>query len=198
VNKKLTSLYPLLTAGMFMLIGTMFLVWLGRDQSRIINQPMGSLDLQPLIAADEAVDPHAWEEQVLVVHFWGTWCPPCREEYPEFAKLHDRLKDDKRIRFISVSCSPGMEKDMDALRDSTAAFLESLDVDMPIYADTTAFTRSHVARLMASKGMGYPTTLIVDRQGMIRDAWVGMANMPKLEKAIKRVADQPLEKPASK
>ena len=61
---------------------------------------------------------------------------------------------------------------------------------MPIYVDTAAFTRSHVARLLASQGMSYPTTLVIDRKGIIRDAWMGMADLGKLEANIKKIVLQ--------
>ena len=193
MNKKIFSLFPLMIAGWFMLAGIMFLVWLGRDQSRIIDVPMGPMDLQPLIAATAPLEPKAWEEQIVILHFWGTWCAPCREEYPEFAKLYERLKNDKRFLFVSVSCSPGIENDTDKLRSETAEYLNSIKVDMPIYVDTTAFTRSYIAKMLASQGMGYPTTLVIDRKGIIRDAWIGKADITKLEANIAKIASQPAE-----
>jgi thiol-disulfide isomerase/thioredoxin len=191
MNKKIFSLFPLMIAGWFMLAGIMFLVWLGRDQSRILDVPMGPLDLQPLLVATEPVNPEAWKDHVVVLHFWGTWCAPCRKEYPEFAKLYERLKNDERIQFISVSCSPGIEKDVAKLKSDTSDYLRSIQVDMPVYADTTAFTRSYIAKLLASQGMGYPTTLVIDRNGIIRDAWVGAADITKLEAKIVEIASQP-------
>ena len=64
---------------------------------------------------------------------------------------------------------------------------------MPIYVDTTAFTRSYIAKMLASQGMGYPTTLVIDRKGIIRDAWIGKADITKLEANIAKIASQPAE-----
>ncbi|MGZ8251741.1 MAG: TlpA family protein disulfide reductase, partial [Methylophilaceae bacterium] len=34
-----------------------------------------------------------WQGKILVVNFWATWCPPCRDEMPELSQLHDAYKD---------------------------------------------------------------------------------------------------------
>lgn len=39
-----------------------------------------------------------------LVNFWGTWCPPCRQEMPEMQKLYNTYKD--RVEFVGVSMGP--------------------------------------------------------------------------------------------
>ncbi|MDP1896768.1 MAG: TlpA disulfide reductase family protein, partial [Sulfurimicrobium sp.] len=38
--------------------------------------------------------------KVLLVHFWGTWCPPCRNEMPELQKLHQALGGSSDIQLV--------------------------------------------------------------------------------------------------
>jgi thiol-disulfide isomerase/thioredoxin len=39
----------------------------------------------------------------LILHFWATWCPPCREEMPELVKFVGDTKGDVNVEFLAVS-----------------------------------------------------------------------------------------------
>ncbi len=39
----------------------------------------------------------------LILHFWATWCPPCREEMPELVKFVGDTKSDANVEFLAVS-----------------------------------------------------------------------------------------------
>jgi thiol-disulfide isomerase/thioredoxin len=42
-----------------------------------------------------------WKDKVVLLNFWATWCPPCREEVPELVDLQTRYKD--RLQVIGIS-----------------------------------------------------------------------------------------------
>ena len=42
-----------------------------------------------------------WKDKVVLLNFWATWCPPCREEVPELVDLQSRYKD--RLQVIGIS-----------------------------------------------------------------------------------------------
>ncbi len=183
-SKKLYSLIPLYLAAIFMLCGMMFLVWLGREKNVIVNTPMSDLDLAPLIDVEEAPTLASLQGKVTILHFWGTWCGPCRDEYPEFSKLMAKLRIDPNVQVLSVSCSGGPETDLPGLEEETRKFLEEIPNKLPIYADPAAFTRGKIAGMFASGGFAYPTTVVVDTKGTIRSYYRGKANMQKLEKDV--------------
>lgn len=43
-----------------------------------------------------------WNDRVLVINFWATWCPPCRDEIPEFIKLQDKYAE-RGLQFIGIA-----------------------------------------------------------------------------------------------
>lgn len=43
-----------------------------------------------------------WQNKLLVINFWATWCAPCREEMPIFAKLQQRLAPNG-VQFVGIA-----------------------------------------------------------------------------------------------
>ncbi len=102
----------------------------------------------------ELVDVAADRGKVRVVDFWATWCEPCREELPAL----DALAHELGGRGLSVY---GVSFDEDAAQ--IPAFLAQVPVRFRILWDRGGdqlSSRFDVARL--------PTTLIVDRRGIVR------------------------------
>jgi thiol-disulfide isomerase/thioredoxin len=46
-----------------------------------------------------------FQDKLLVVNFWATWCGPCREEMPMFARLQDEWAA-RGVQFVGVSAEP--------------------------------------------------------------------------------------------
>ena len=43
-----------------------------------------------------------WRGKLLVVNFWATWCPPCREEMPGFSRLNTKFTS-KSVQFVGIA-----------------------------------------------------------------------------------------------
>lgn len=96
--------------------------------------------------------------KIVVLDFWATWCPPCRESVPELREL-TRQYDPSRLVLISVSA----DEDDSAWRQ----FVADQKMTWPQYRDadkrlTTAFTVR-----------AYPTYLVIDGDGVIIHRIVG-------------------------
>lgn len=131
------------------------------------------LELEPLTGDGPAIGLPELQGRVTVLNFWGTWCPPCLEEFPHVAALRIRFRRDRRFQLLAVSCPAGDDSDLSALREETAAFLRKHEFELPTYADPLEITRVAVQNLLGMTYFAYPTTLVLDETGIVRGAWTG-------------------------
>jgi thiol-disulfide isomerase/thioredoxin len=135
-----------------------------------VGKSLAGISLAPLTGDPPPIDEASLTGKVTLINFWGTWCPPCRAEFPHVVALWEELKDEPEFQLAAVSCLPGLEKSRDDLSD-TAKFLAKQGTNMPTYWDPQGRTRIALDRVVP--GFGFPTTVLLDRQGTIRGVWSG-------------------------
>lgn len=158
--------------------------WLQPDFARsgagpAVGKPAPSLNLVSLPTSDDAASATDTQfgfatDQVTVLHFWGTWCSPCRRELPELAELQRELSTNPKFRFIAVSCPGFDDRSLDTLAQRTREFYKTHQIELPTYADPDTSSRRSVLDLMQREAMAYPTTILIDPQGIIQATWVGI------------------------
>ena len=113
---------------------------------------------------------------IVVIDFWGTWCPPCRRAIPHTAKVAEEFAD-QGVEFIGVSNTRGSEK-MGTLADELGmSFPTAADVD-----DKTA---------KAFKVQWWPFYVLVDREGIVRAAGL---RTDKIDQAVElMLTEQPFQ-----
>lgn len=95
--------------------------------------------------------------RLVLVNFWASWCPPCRDEAPVLERGWRKYKD-RGVSFIGVNL---WDQESDARQ-----FLQEQSVSYP-----NGYARDEVA---VSYGLtGIPETFIVDANGMIVRRWFG-------------------------
>ena len=98
--------------------------------------------------------------QVVFVNFWATWCAPCREEMPSMQRLYAKLPKDK-FEMIAL-----FNNDKPA---AVKNFVTGLGITIPILSDEHNFAGTKYGLT------GLPETFIIDKQGVIREKFIGPA-----------------------
>jgi peroxiredoxin len=113
--------------------------------------------------------------KVVVVNFWGSWCPPCRVEAADLEQTYQATKD-KGVAFIGVNSRDG--------RDAAKAFERAGRVTYPSVFDPS----SAVALTFDVTQVTTPSTLILDREGRIAVALRRFTTVAELQPLVERVA----------
>ena len=114
-----------------------------------------------------------YKGKVVLVNFWATWCPPCREEIPDFIKVRDSLKT-QGFEILGIAMDEGGAK-------VVAPFAKEYGITYPLAVGNNQVTRSYGGI------RGIPTSFLVDREGKIVQKWVGMVSEETLTNAVKAV-----------
>lgn len=113
--------------------------------------------------------------KVVLLDFWGTWCPPCVESVPELRSLHKRhSKEGAPFVLIGIS-SDGDEAEW---KDFTA----KNKMIWPQYRD-------HDRRIQRAFGIrAFPTYIVIDHEGVVRFSSVGLSwqRSAALDETIKK------------
>lgn len=136
-----------------------------------VGHSLSLLELDPLTGGGDALTLSDISGKVVLLNFWGTWCPPCRQEIPHIDALHREYGQRDDFLLLAVSCSGQQREDLDSLRKETSSFLEQRGLTLPTYADTNSATREAYDSIGGFRG--YPTTVLIDREGVVRMVWTG-------------------------
>ena len=101
------------------------------------------------------------DENIYVVEFWATWCPPCRTTIPHLTKLQREFAEENVV-IIGIS---------DEDRNTVAAFAESQGDEMDYRVAVAPERGPHQAYMEAFEQGGLPTAFVVNREGQV--AWYG-------------------------
>ena len=93
-----------------------------------------------------------FDNKLVIINFWATWCAPCREEMPSLNNLQ-KLKGEKKIMIIPINI--GGENISTSKR-----FFDDLQID-----ELQVFVGDGAGIAKNLKLRGLPTTLFIDKDG---------------------------------
>jgi thiol-disulfide isomerase/thioredoxin len=123
-----------------------------------------------------------WAGKVVLVDFWATWCPPCREELPRVAKLYEQYHA-KGLEVIGVSC--------DSRKPDLVKFLaEHKEMPWPELFGPVGPLGWH-SLTQKFNIQGIPTMYLIDRNGVLRS----VTARQRLEKMIPQLLEEEVKPP---
>jgi len=115
------------------------------------------------------VSMNQFKGKVVLLNFWGTWCGPCRREIPDFVKLSEKYQEDG-LEIVGVTLTSGSAEKINAFADRWGINYTLLtDIDGNETQSVTALYGQATGRRIT----GVPTTFLIDRDGYIRQKYVG-------------------------
>jgi thiol-disulfide isomerase/thioredoxin len=164
---------------------------------KTIGHRLPELRLEGLTGSDRSIYSGDLAGSVVLINFWGTWCGPCLIELPHLAELGRKYSTREDFQLLAVSAGPSESADdLENLRRDTLAFLKQSGTDIPTYADPGNATFDgfcEMARRLDPSAMeGVPTTILLDRRGIIRGVWIGYVPglENEMEEMVKRLLDE--------
>ena len=100
-----------------------------------------------------------FEDKVVFINFWATWCPPCVAEMPDINALYQEMED-KGIEFAMISFDDEFQK--------AKNFVEKKEFDFPIYQLASPLPKVYESNAI-------PTTYVLSPEGKIVVSKSGMA-----------------------
>ena len=129
---------------------------------------LASLDGKAVSLTDLRKDPKTGKNRAVVLDFWATWCPPCREETAHLQKLHEKYAE-KGLVVVGISVdSDGKNAVKPFVQKNRLTYTQLLD-------------QKHEAARSYRVGP-IPTTYFIGRDGKIKSVQLGFA--PGMEKGM--------------
>ena len=140
----------------------------GEEHMMLTGTRAGNFSLKTLEGEPVALD--QTRGKVVVLDFWATWCPPCRAELPSIEKLRNEFAG--QVEFFGVN-----DEDSGTVKE----FLRKNKYELPVLMDG----KRQVDRQYGVSAI--PTMFIIDKQGVIRQHFIGSRSEAKLRQAIQAV-----------
>ena len=126
----------------------------------------------------QVVSTAGWHGKVVLLNFWATWCPPCRDEIPEMIELQKRFKDKLQIVGVSMDDSPP---------DEVRQFAEEMKIDYPIVMGSRTLSGEY------GGVPALPTTFVVNTDGRIVQKHEGIYPIDVYDSEIRSLLGMPVQ-----
>ncbi len=116
--------------------------------------------------------------RVVLLEFWATWCPPCRDEIPTLERLHMQYGG-KGLVILAIS--------MDEVGwDEVKSFVADRKISYTVLRGTEDVSTDYKVRLI-------PAMFLIDKEGIIKKQYMGGGSDKAVEQEIKMLLEQPVK-----
>ena len=140
---------------------------------QLVGRPLPSFRLAQLTdQGEEELDSEALAGKPMVIEFWATWCPPCRQTAATMRSLHEQYGD--RVGIVPISRQSSRK-----LR----GYRQEHQLPYSIYRDLEQ--TAHRAFYISS----YPTLIVVGPDGRVEAVFLGAGHRSELEELVEQMVD---------
>lgn len=139
-----------------------------RNRGRPISGPAPEFGLKLLDGGE--VELSDFRGKVVLINFWASWCPPCRDEAPELQALHF---DYENAGFTVLGVNM-----LESSKQKALDFIAEYGITYPNGEDLG----QNVTNLYRVEGP--PESFLIDRQGNVRRFYIGSVNYDMVSNAI--------------
>jgi thiol-disulfide isomerase/thioredoxin len=136
----------------------------------------------PLVGLDgKAFKLSDFKGKVVLLDFWATWCPPCREQVPQLVKLDQRYRD-QGLELI------GLTGDEKSEQKKVEAFMKDFGINYKVAYENHWLSRAFLKSSEDESGKPpIPQLFVISRDGRVVDHLIGGGHAPEaLEKIVKQ------------
>ena len=113
-----------------------------------------------------------YKGKIVILNFFGTWCPPCRMEIPDFVKFY---KENKKKGIVIIGIAVGSRP------EDVKKIIKEFKINYPVCISDGEVEKKY-------GGIRFvPTSFIIDKRGNIYKKQIGMMNKEQLEEILKEL-----------
>lgn len=138
------------------------------------GQPAPDFTLETLDG--ESVTLSELKGKKVVLNFWATWCPPCKEEMPDLQKYYEKYAKQDNVEIVAVNLTFN-----DSSIETIQQFVDSYKLSFPV------LLMKNDDLVKKYQVITIPSTFMIDTKGRIQNNFVGPLNQETLRDFVKSV-----------
>ena len=119
-----------------------------------------------------------WRGKILVVNFWATWCPPCREEMPILSRLQTKHAGNG-VQIVGIALDTA---------ENVAQYAAMRPASYPLLTGDANAT--NLSRLLGNSQLALPYTVVFNRDGTAEMTRLGRFSEAELDSLLEKIARQ--------
>ncbi|GAA4699871.1 Thiol-disulfide isomerase or thioredoxin [Promicromonospora umidemergens] len=124
----------------------------------------------------QEIDTDDWDTDVLILNTWYAACPPCRAEAPDLVAVAEQFEPDG-VRFLGINTEDEVP--------TAEAFERTFAVPYPSIGDRSGRVVAELNGVVPLQAV--PTTVVVDKDGMVAARVIGQIERSTLESLVEDV-----------
>lgn len=148
------------------------------DNDKDVDQNISGQDAKDFVVIDvdgKEVSLSDFKGKPVVVNFWASWCPPCKEEMPFYNEVFKELGGE--VQFMMVDLVDGSRETV----DSAKSFIKDNGYEFPIFFDTDQ------EAAIAYGIYSIPTSIFIDADGKVVKSITGSLTKDDLLAEIENI-----------